>query len=237
MFDSLALENPKRKWATMMSFTLETALLGMLVVAPLAFTDSLPSLRFGETLIAPTGGPPPTTEQVPEQKPTASITTEIKEGRLIAPGKIPDRIAVLNESQTRGGSDPSSWVIGAPQNDRTNSLVQSLVREVTPIVTGPTREPATRISISHIDPWFLISRVQPIYPKLAITTHTEGTVVLAALIDTTGRITQLHAISGHPLLVPAAIDAVRQWRYKPYLLNGSPVEVETQVSVIFNLNR
>jgi periplasmic protein TonB len=60
-------------------------------------------------------------------------------------------------------------------------------------------------------------------------------VVLSALIDSNGQITNLQLISGHPMLVPAAISAVKQWRYKPYLLNGQPVEVETTITVIFSL--
>jgi periplasmic protein TonB len=92
------------------------------------------------------------------------------------------------------------------------------------------------VVISHLDPGLLINRVQPIYPRTAVIARTEGTVTLTAVIDKSGRITQLHVVSGPALLINAAIDAVRQWRYKPYILNGSPVEVETQVSVIFNLN-
>jgi protein TonB len=83
----------------------------------------------------------------------------------------------------------------------------------------------------------LIKQVQPTYPRPAVAARIEGTVLLAAVVDMQGRITQLHALSGHPLLVPAAIEAVKQWRYRPYILNGNPVEVETQVSVIFTLQQ
>ena len=237
MFDSLAFENPKRKWATLMSFTLETAFLGMLLSVPLAFTERLPLTSFAQTLIAPTG--PPADPGKPDiQRPSTihSVTTEFQKGHLVYTGKVPPTIAVLNESQNQVSADPANWVIGAPPSDRTNPAMQSLLRNVTP---NPGPVPATRppIKISTLDPGFLVHRVQPVYPHNAIITRTEGTVVLAALIDTSGRITQLRTISGHPLLIPAALDAVRQWRYKPYILNGSPVEVETQVSVIFSLNR
>jgi protein TonB len=81
----------------------------------------------------------------------------------------------------------------------------------------------------------LIHRVQPIYPPLAIQTRTEGSVVLAAVIGRQGSIEQVQVLSGHPMLVRAAIDAVRQWQYRPYVLNGEPVEVNTQVTVNFVL--
>jgi len=82
----------------------------------------------------------------------------------------------------------------------------------------------------------LISRVEPAYPFLAKETKTEGTVRLHAIISREGRIVALDVMSGHPLLVMAALDAVRQWRYRPTLLNGEPVEVETSITVIFRLH-
>jgi protein TonB len=81
----------------------------------------------------------------------------------------------------------------------------------------------------------LLHDVKPIYPPLAIATHTQGAVVLAAVIDRNGTIEKLRVVSGHPLLVRAAIDAASQWRYRPYLLNGEPLEVETQITVNFVL--
>jgi protein TonB len=81
----------------------------------------------------------------------------------------------------------------------------------------------------------LISRIEPQYPTLGRLTKTEGTVRLHAIISRDGRITSLDVISGHPLLVQAALDAVRQWRYRPTMLNGEPVQVETSITVIFRM--
>jgi len=83
----------------------------------------------------------------------------------------------------------------------------------------------------------LINRVQPMYPPLARQTRISGTVRLHAIIGKNGAVQQLEVISGHPLLVQAALDAVRQWRYRPTLLNGEPVEVDTTIDVIFSLNQ
>jgi protein TonB len=81
----------------------------------------------------------------------------------------------------------------------------------------------------------LINRVEPLYPPIAKSARIQGTVVLQAVISKNGNIEGLRAVSGHPMLVPAAIDAVSRWRYKPYLLNGEPVEVETTITVNFRL--
>ncbi len=81
----------------------------------------------------------------------------------------------------------------------------------------------------------LIRKVQPEYPALARSARIQGAVVLQAVISKQGMIENLRVLTGHPMLVPAAIDAVRQWRYRPYILNGEPVEVETQVTVNFSL--
>jgi protein TonB len=82
----------------------------------------------------------------------------------------------------------------------------------------------------------LIYKVQPIYPSLARSARIQGSVLLRAIISRNGTIENLNVISGHPMLVGAAIDAVRQWRYRPYILNDEPVEVETQVTVNFSLS-
>lgn len=83
----------------------------------------------------------------------------------------------------------------------------------------------------------LISRVEPRYPPLAVQTRQSGTVVLHAIISRDGRINALEVVSGSPFFVQAALDAVRQWRYRPTLLNGEPVEVETTITVVFHLQR
>jgi protein TonB len=81
----------------------------------------------------------------------------------------------------------------------------------------------------------LINRVMPQYPAIAITTHTSGTIKLHAIIAKDGAIEELSYVSGPPLLLKAAMDAVKQWRYRPTLLNNEPVEVETTIDVVFNL--
>lgn len=82
----------------------------------------------------------------------------------------------------------------------------------------------------------LIRRVEPVYPPLARNARIQGPVVVYALISKVGTMENVRALSGHPLLVPATIDAVSQWRYRPYILNGEPIEVETKITVNFYLS-
>jgi periplasmic protein TonB len=81
----------------------------------------------------------------------------------------------------------------------------------------------------------LISRIEPRYPPLALQTRQQGTVILHAIISRDGRITALEVITGPPLFVQAALGAVRQWRYRPTMLSGEPLEVETTITVVFQL--
>jgi len=94
-----------------------------------------------------------------------------------------------------------------------------------------------RVRVSQgVSQGLLIHRVQPQYPPLARQARVQGTVVLQALIGKDGTIQNLHVVSGHPMLTSSALEAVKQWRYKPYYLNGEPVEVETTVNVVFTLS-
>ena len=101
--------------------------------------------------------------------------------------------------------------------------------------TAPPAALAHPLLVSHISEGNLIRKVQPTYPALARSAHIQGTVVLQAIISKQGTIENLTVLTGHPMLAPAAIEAVRQWRYRPYILNSEPVAVETQITVNFSL--
>jgi len=107
-----------------------------------------------------------------------------------------------------------------------------------PKVEAPKAVAPKRITVGgNVQQAMLISQPRPIYPPLAKQARISGTVRFTAIIGKDGSIQNLQLISGHPLLVQAATDAVRQWRYKPTLLNGEPVEVVTQIDVNFTLNQ
>jgi protein TonB len=106
----------------------------------------------------------------------------------------------------------------------------------TPVAVPKVAAPQ-RVRVSQgVSTGLLIRRVNPTYPPLARQARIQGQVVLHAVISKDGSIEGLTLISGHPMLAPAAIDAVKQWKYKPYLLNGEPVEVDTEVQVNFTLS-
>ena len=116
-----------------------------------------------------------------------------------------------------------------------NPIPGSVGTAAVPIPAPP--KPVTRPPrISHMMEGNLIYRVQPVYPPLARAARIQGPVHLRAIISRTGTIENLQALDGHPMLVGAAIDAVRQWRYRPYILNDEAVEVETQITVNFLLS-
>ena len=96
----------------------------------------------------------------------------------------------------------------------------------------PTRVRVTKDAMQS----YVLKKVPPIYPEQARQTRIQGTVVLKVLVSKGGDVEHIEMLSGHPMLVPAAIEAVKQWKYKPYLLNGEPVAAETQVSVNFTLS-
>ena len=99
----------------------------------------------------------------------------------------------------------------------------------------PEQRPTPRRVIGHIDPAMLIHRVEPVFPPLAQQTHRGGRVELRAVIATDGTIHSLQIVSGDPLFYQSAMNAVKQWRYRPTILNGQPVEIDTFITVIYNV--
>jgi protein TonB len=104
------------------------------------------------------------------------------------------------------------------------------------MVTPKPPMPTHPLKISQWSEGNVVHRVQPVYPPLARQARIQGVVQLRAIISKTGTIERLAVESGHPMRAGAAIDAVRQWRYRPYLLNDEPVEIETEITVNFLLS-
>ena len=242
MFEDSVLENRmprKRRWTTLASFAIECAGILVLVLIPLLYTEALPNLNIMSRIEPPTAPPAP--------KPVEIITTIREESRnhsefvnniLIPPQRIPTtihRVVDTAEPSDSSSSDPNSYVPWStgPSSSSNRNIADMLGPRTTVV---PTLHPPTVYRISHLDEGQIIRRVQPTYPAMARTVRVQGPVTLEALIGRDGRIEQLKAVSGHPLLITAAMDAVQQWRYRPYLLNGSPVEVQTTITVNFYLN-
>jgi protein TonB len=114
-----------------------------------------------------------------------------------------------------------------------NSVISNVIK-ILPAMPKVVAPPKVRVS-SGVAQGLLIHQTKPVYPPLAMQARIQGTVLLQAVVAKDGTVQDLRVVSGHPLLVKAALDAVKLWRYKPYRLNDQPVEVDTEIIVNFTL--
>ncbi len=241
MFEDSLIESgnrfkTKRLSTTIMSFTLQVLLIGILILIPLIYTDALPKTQLMTFLVAPPPPPPPPPPPAAVVK-VVKMQSEVINGQLRTPTKIPEKIQMIKEEEAPpdlGAGGVPGGVPGGIPGGSAGGVIGGIISSTAnlPKVATPQR---VRVS-SGVSTGLLIKKVQPNYPALAKQARIQGHVLLQAEISKDGTIQNLQLISGHPMLAPAAIEAVRQWRYKPYLLNGEPVAVETQVDVIFSLS-
>ena len=152
--------------------------------------------------------------------------------------------AAAKRRQAPGAPASSATSSGSPQEGSKPASAPESVHPTDQSPGGSDTPPASpdrgtgsdRVSLpAEIAQSLLVTKIVPTYPPLARETRVHGEVVLDVEISKEGTIEGLRTLTGHPMLIPAAIDAVKQWRYKPYLLNGEPVPVQTQVTVNFSL--
>lgn len=230
MFERVEVASPSRPWATALAYLMNATLLTVAILLPMIRPDQLPDFKFRE--ITPPYSAPRPVETVAAQPVNTSASLDDRVFR--APSSIPHG---YSNAPDRPVGPISTLITGTGNNDA--NMVTGLPIPTTPnpppvAASAPPPRPQ-KIIVSHLDEGMLIRRVQPIYPNIAKMAHVQGSVVLSALISPRGEIEGLQVISGSPLLVQAALDAVRQWRYRPYILNGSPIAVQTQVTVNFSL--
>jgi len=234
----------KRKFfATTTSFIVNCLVILLMLAVPLMFTEELPRAQLLTFLVAPPPPPPPPPPAAAEvQRVVHQIQTDmLNNGELRTPSKIPQKIQMIKEDEAPPPMPASGGVVGGVPGGipggQLGGVIGSVIRSTNSAVPRFVPVVPQRIRISQgVTKGLLIHREEPTYPVLARSARVQGEVVLSAVIDTNGQITNLQLVSGHPMLVPAAISAVKQWRYKPYLLNGQPVEVETTITVIFTLS-
>ena len=166
------------------------------------------------------------------------VASEIApDGHIITPAQIPEHAAQINDELAPPSVDITQLGVrdGNGNSSGRNAVLGSsgtgLLNVAPPAPVAVTKP----VHVSHLMDGYLIYRVQPEYPVIARQARIQGTIVLHALIGRDGRIEKLQVVNGHPMLVQSAIDAVSQWRYRPYILNNEPVEVETQITVNFTL--
>jgi len=245
--DSLLEFGPQRKrkfFATSTSVLVNVLAVCAMLLVPLMFTEELPKAQLLTFLIAPPPPPPPPPPAAQEvRRVVRQIETDVlNNGQLRTPSKIPRKIEMIKEEEAPPPMPASGGVVGGVPGGIPGGQMGGVIGSVisaTNVAAVPRFVPATpqRIRISGgVTKGLLIQRIEPTYPILARSARVQGDVVLSAIIDIHGQITNLQLVSGHPMLVPAALTAVKQWRYKPYLLNGQPVEVETTITVIFTLS-
>jgi periplasmic protein TonB len=245
MFEDSLIESggrlkTKRGATTAISFALQAVLVGVLVLIPLIFTEALPRQQLMTFLVAPPPPPPP--PPPPAAAPVKIVKTvqsDLVNGQLRTPTKIPQKVQMIKEDEAPPPEMSTGGVVGGVPGGVPGGQMGGVIGGIissTPVAVPKVATPQrVRVSLG-VSQGLLVKRVQPNYPPLARQARIQGTVLLQAEISKDGTIENLRLISGHPMLAPAAIEAVKQWRYRPYMLNGEPVAVETQVQVNFTLS-
>ena len=235
----------RRAWTVPVSFTGQVGVVGLLVLAPFVFIERLPQARL---MPLPLTAPPAYVPAPPPGHVINVVGPLVKPSPrgLVAPAAIPQHVKMVVDP-VGPPADPRppcvgcvpSGIPGAAQGLIARWVVPPpppVVRRLDPVVRPPVQPRIEPIAISRgVQEAKLITRVLPVYPRAAIAMRTTGVVHLAAIISADGHVRELRVLSGHPLLIPAAVEAVRQWVYQPTTLNGAPVEVSTDITVTFRL--
>jgi protein TonB len=214
------------------AFLLNGSLLLAMILIPLIYPEALPRPSQPFLVEVPSPPPPPPMPVKMDPKPFHG-QSEMNNGQILAPRKIPPTIAEYKggEELPPGDSIRLDSGIGSGSGSNDSPFHGSVGPRVHQEVKAPVRVSSGVIAS------MLVRKTIPAYPPIATAAHVEGTVVLQASISAAGTIENLHVASGPAMLRQAALDAVKTWRYRPFELNGEPVEVETTVNVIFSLNR
>ncbi len=231
----------RKAWTVPVCFAAQLAAVGCLALTPLIFFEGLP---LGQVAPPRLTVPGPYRQKAPEHVQLVSTGPHTVSRGLVLPVSIPHGIHLgpdLPPAPADPGPEcticvpggvgeadpvPTSRALPTPEPQQT---------EVVRVIARATPTPAPiRVSIG-VQEAMLIHRVTPVYPPPAIKLHISGVVHLAAIIGADGRIRELQVLGGHPYLVQAAVNAVREWVYRPTMLSGAPVEVMTEITVTFSL--
>ncbi|HWZ56726.1 MAG TPA: TonB family protein [Verrucomicrobiae bacterium] len=238
MFDDLLESTSEKKktnkgWGFILSGVVQALILAILILIPLIYTEALPKAMLSTLLIAPPPPPPPPPPPQPVKTIVKPVARLIQSGKLMQPRAIPKEVAVFKEAEL-----PPDVI----NNTNTGGVFGGIPGGNMIAAAGPAAPPPPKPTAparikqgGNVTAASIINQTRPLYPPLARQARIQGNVVLHAIIDKDGRVAQLEVISGHPLLVQSALDAVKQWRYKPTLLNGDPVEVDTTITVTFTM--
>jgi protein TonB len=257
MFDQVFVaeaQDSKRFWTTCAGVTGQVGLVAAMILAPMVWPEALPSMHSIVTILTPPGPPPPPLarpEAAPQPTHAAAVHPFVDpSGRVFQPPKIPDKVTMLTDDPPVvtgvyvAGGIPGG-AVGGVRDGIIGGILLAGNAALAPPRPPETARPADKAPAAEpirtrlggvVLAGKLISRVDPVYPTMAKNMRIQGVVELMAVVGVDGRVRELKLISGSPLLAPAALDAVRQWLYRPTYLNGDPVEVTAPITVTFRLN-
>jgi periplasmic protein TonB len=218
------------------AYIIEILVIGVMIIIPLIYTEALPKAQLMTFLVAPPPPPPP--PPPPAKAPPIQVHQVTMAQLMKAPTVIPKTIAKIKDQPVVQSTGVVGGVTGGVPGGSMGGVLGGIIGGIAggPPPPPPPKAPQ-RIRVGgQVEAAKLIYRPTPEYPPLAKMARIEGTVRLEAVISKDGTIQDLKVLSGHPLLVKAALDAVKQWRYQPTLLNGDPVEVVTEIDVNFTLS-
>ncbi|MFZ0226260.1 MAG: energy transducer TonB [Mycobacterium sp.] len=225
-------KSARRGWITVASFGLQAMALSLLLLVPLFTVEGLMHIAWFDPQLFTPPSAPSAPAHPSNHAPTRHAVTQGID--IVTPSVIPSAIPRINDVSVA----PAPDLTGIGVRDGTESGgtgIPGAIIGPSSITPMPPPTIARPLIVSHLAEANLINHVQPNYPSIARMARIQGTVELRAIISKTGSIENLTVISGHAMLVQAALQAVRQWRYRPYLLNGEPIEVETDITVKFTL--
>jgi protein TonB len=226
------------------SILVHVLILTALLLSPLYFTETVDLKGFTQTLLVappPPPPPPPPAQAIAKTAPTPRRTF-VAAGRLIAPTFIPQKIAMLKEEPLP--PDVAAGVVGGVPGGVPGGqlggviggIVSDASRTNVPQPAAPVAQPRAPVRVGgRVRPPRLLSKLSPVYPPLAKQTRVQGVVTIDAVIDTEGNVVEMRVVSGHPLLISAALETVKQWKYEPTYLNDQPIAVKLIVTVTFQL--
>ncbi|MGH9774302.1 MAG: energy transducer TonB [Candidatus Acidiferrales bacterium] len=244
MFEDLVVSSVQAKRTnqvatTFLSAVLQAGLLGILILIPLIYTEALPKQLLTTFLVAPAPPPPPAPPAPPIQRIVKPVVRLIQQGHMIAPTVIPKDVKMIKEEELPPDVGSQGVVGGVPggiAGGSAGGVLGGIIGGVGGAPPPPKGEPKKPLRVGgNVQAANLIRMVQPVYPQIAKTAHIQGTVVLHAIIAEDGTVQELQYISGPGMLMQAAMDAVRQWRYNPTVLDGERTKVDTTITVVFTL--
>jgi periplasmic protein TonB len=230
----------------LISLTMNFVVLAAPILAGLYFTDTLNLRQFESTFLVappPPAPPPPAPSVVTAKAPPTRRVFE-NAGKLLAPTAIPRNVAEIKEAPLPGDADGADGILGGVPGGvpggTMGGVLGGVIGGTGRVAAPPAPKDKSRAPVrlgGNVRAPRQIHRVEPRYPALARQTHIAGTVVIEAVLDEFGNVVEMKIVSGHPLLLQAALDAVRQWKYEPTYLNDVPVAVQMNINVTFTLSQ